>query len=190
MAQLLGKNKKFKAKGKDGMADMSVVPNGYYLMAITESSREKTKDGKNYYTKLRVDILRGEYKGRCVFRNLNLEHSNEQAQEIAERELISICNACGLAAVEDSEELHGIPMLCKVGIKKGNDEYGDQNIIRKYSQPSEDELESYAEESEDEDDDYKKGKKGKKGKKDKKDKKREKDKKKKGKKNKKASWDD
>ena len=41
---------------------------------------------------------------------------------MAQRELNSICHAVGKLRVADTEELHGIPMLVKLGFQKDNAE--------------------------------------------------------------------
>ena len=64
--------------------------------------------------------------------NFNLDNPNPKAVEIANKELATICRAVGLVSVEDSDELHGLPMECKAAIESGGD-YPDKNVIKNYS---------------------------------------------------------
>ena len=67
-----------------------------------------------------------------VFTNLNLVNPNQQAVEIAQRELASLCEACGLDEIEDSTELHGIPHYIKLAIKAADAQWPAKNIIKGY----------------------------------------------------------
>ena len=49
---------------------------------------------------------------------------------LAVAQLADIMDCCGLSEVEDSEELHGKPMLIKVRTRKGSGGYEDQNEIK------------------------------------------------------------
>ena len=59
----------------------------------------------------------------CFFKNLSIDNPNDQTVEIAERELNTIIeDGCGLKRddVEETEELHNIPMEIKVIVVPGN----------------------------------------------------------------------
>ena len=47
-------------------------------------------------------------------------------------ELASICQAAEVDVVEDSEELHDIPMMIKVGIKAETAQWPAKNVIKGY----------------------------------------------------------
>jgi hypothetical protein len=128
-------------KGEDTMEDWGAVPPGDYLCAIDDSDivlTKKAQEEKNpalgQMLKLRFTILNGDYKGRKIFVQLNIINQNQTAVEIANRELNTILAAVNKVAIETSEELHNIPMMCKVGIEKdksGN--YPDKNKMLSYS---------------------------------------------------------
>lgn len=94
------------------------IPAGQYLALITESEMKATKAGDGQYLKLVFEVVDGDYKGRKVWAQLNLDNPNPTAVQIAMRELSSICHAAGKLRVEDSEELHNVPMLIKVKIEQ------------------------------------------------------------------------
>ena len=107
------------------------LPAGQYVAIITESSMNETKNGTGEYLKLKYEVAEGQYKDRFLFENLNLINQNSKAEAIARRSLNAICKACGLGFVDDSEQLHNIPLNIDVGIKE-SDIYGKQNIIKKH----------------------------------------------------------
>lgn len=110
--------------------DRSALPGGTYEAAIAKSENKPTKKGDGSYIELEYEVQEGEHKGRRFWHTLNLENPNAQAVEIANRDLNSICHACGKlrASVQDTEELHGIPMLVTLGQK--TDSYGTKNVVR------------------------------------------------------------
>ena len=100
---------------KDSMQDFTALPAGEYISTIIKSQYKKTKAGTGHYLQLQFKIVEGTSKGRMFFENLNLDNPNPIAVEIANKTLNSICQGCDKTAVENSEELHGIPM--KVTLK-------------------------------------------------------------------------
>lgn len=114
------------------MDDFSAIPAGEYVGQIVKSEFKDTKAKTGKYLNLQIKILEGEYKGRIIFELLNLINPNPVAVEIANKALNSICVACGLVGVEDSDELHGIPMGLKVKINPANDNYPASNGIANY----------------------------------------------------------
>jgi hypothetical protein len=108
------------------------VPAGWYNVMMDESDLKPTKDGHGTYLQARFNILDGQYKGRKLFTRLNIRNANAQAQEIALRQLSAIGHAVGVLHIADSQQLHGIPLKVKVKIRKGDDNYEDQNEIISY----------------------------------------------------------
>lgn len=122
----------FRAQDHEAMDDFTPIPANEYISQIVKSEVKdtKNKDGKRLV--MQEKILEGEYKGRIVFIGLNIINPNSTAVEIAHKELRSICDACGKAVVENSEELHMIPHKITVGIRPANANYPEQNVIKKY----------------------------------------------------------
>ena len=65
-----------------------------------------------------------------MFDQLNLVNSNPQTVEIAQRTLSAICHATGKLQVNDSVDLHLVPMTIQVGVKPPKDGYSEKNTIR------------------------------------------------------------
>jgi hypothetical protein len=109
------------------------LPPGLYT-AIVESSEEKaTKANNGKYLKLTLQVVDGEYKGRKIFSNINIENQNPTATAIGLAELADLCRATGVLRPKDSCELHNIPVTIKVAIEKRKDTGEEQNRIKKYA---------------------------------------------------------
>ena len=128
MANLNG----FDASQVDPNASFDPVPEGKYLAAITESEMKPTKNGKGSYLQLAFTILEGNFQGRMLWARLNLNNPNATAVKIAKSELSSICHAIGVMQPRDSVELHNIPLLINVKVKKRNDNDELTNEIKGY----------------------------------------------------------
>lgn len=106
---------------------------GEYQAHIIGSEVKETKNGKGHFLQLELEILDGKHAGRKLYDNLNIDNPNQTAVEIATRTLSAVCHATGKLQVVDSIELHEIPMLIKVGIKKDkSSQYEPQNKINSY----------------------------------------------------------
>lgn len=107
-----------------------VLPPGQYLVQIAVSEMRLTKDGMGQYLYLQLDVLEGQYAGRKLFDRLNLVNPNPEAVQIAQRTLSAICRAAGKLQVNDSEQLHQIPMIADVRVRPPRGKYGESNSIR------------------------------------------------------------
>ncbi len=95
-----------------------------------------TKSGNGSYLQLTFTILEGEYKNRIVWARLNLNNANATAVKIARAELSAICHAVGVMQPKDSVELHNIPLLITVKVKKRADNDELTNEIKGYESKS------------------------------------------------------
>lgn len=118
----------FNAADKEPMTEFKNLPEGKYIASIIKSEIKPTakKDGKRL--NLTFKVLNGEHKGSQLFVGLNIENPSQQAVEISDRELKSICDAIGKGKenISDSEELHGLPMEITVDIEPPSGEYTDE----------------------------------------------------------------
>ena len=122
----------FDATQIDPTVDYEHVPAGRYNVEITDSDMLDNSKGTGEFLKLEFTILDGDFAGRKLWTQLNLSNPSAQAVEIAEREFSAICHATGKLKVQDSVQLHNIPLEINVKVKN-NAEYGLQNVIRGYS---------------------------------------------------------
>jgi len=129
MANLNG----FDARTVEPTADFEPIPAGKYLAAITESEMKPTKSGSGSYLQLSFTILEGEYKNRVLWARLNLNNPNATAVKIARSELSAICHAVGVLSPKDSVELHNLPLLITVKLKKRDDTGELTNEVKGYA---------------------------------------------------------
>ena len=112
----------------------SCIPAGWYEAEIIGSKLKKTKNFKdtgNQYIELKFKILDEAYEGRLVFTNLNIKNTNATAVRIANQDLKRICEACDIDGVlEDTEDLHEIPMMIKLSVKPETSEWPEKNEIK------------------------------------------------------------
>lgn len=109
------------------------VPAGWYNAMIDETDMKPTKDGSGAYLQTRFSIVDGQYAGRKVFTRLNIKNSNPVAQEIAYKQLSAIAHAIGVMHIQDSSQLHGIPLKIKVSVRKDTSgQYEDSNEIKAF----------------------------------------------------------
>lgn len=117
MANLNG----FNANEVEPTASFEAIPAGKYIAAITESEMKATKNGSGNYLQLTFTVLEGEYRNRVLWARLNLSNPNATAVKIARSELSALCRAIGVMQPRDSVELHNIPLLITVKVKKRED---------------------------------------------------------------------
>jgi len=128
MANLNG----FDASQVEPSASFDPIPAGKYLAAITESEMKATKTGAGSYLQMAFTVLDGEYKNRMLWARLNLNNPNATAVKIARSELSALCRAVGVLQPRDSVELHNIPLLITVKLKKREDTGELTNEIKGY----------------------------------------------------------
>jgi hypothetical protein len=100
------------------------IPAGKYLAAITASETKQTRNGDGSYLELTLSILEGDFKGRVLWARLNLDNPNATAVKIARGDLSAICRAVNVMQPKDSTDLHNLPLVISVKLKKrvDNDE--------------------------------------------------------------------
>jgi len=120
-----------------GADSFEAIPAGEYLAQITKSEMKANKAKTGHFLLLIHTIIEGKHKGSSIFVRLNLDNPNPKAVEIANKELNSICQACEQEGVEDSEDLHGIPMCIKVAVVPASANWPASNDIKKWSPEAE-----------------------------------------------------
>jgi len=122
----------FDASSHKPMEQFDPIPAGEYQAIAVDSEEKPTKNGNGSYLQFAWEIIDGEYKGRKLWSRLNLKNPSQEAVEIAERELSSICRAAGVLRPRDSAELHGKPLVLRVGVEKRNDTGELTNKVKGY----------------------------------------------------------
>lgn len=123
----------FNANQVEPTTEFETIPAGRYQAMIVESEMKPTKSGSGSYLQLTFQIVEGPYKGRFLWSRLNLNNANGTAVQIARSELSAICRAVGVMTPADSCELHNLPLLVHVKLKRRTDTDELQNEIHGYS---------------------------------------------------------
>lgn len=107
------------------------IPAGWYNMMIIDSEMKPTRDGNGAYLQLTLKVIDGQYAGRQVFDRLNIQHQNPVVTEIAYRRLSAYCHATGVLQIQDSQQLHGIPLKARVSVRTDSTgQYDPSNEIK------------------------------------------------------------
>lgn len=109
----------------------SPVPAGVYAAQIVDSDLKDLKSGKGKGLSLTFSLLDDQFANRKIFANLNVQHENPQAQQIAQSQLSALCHAAGVVKLQDSSQLHNKPIRIRVKIRT-QDGYEPKNEISGY----------------------------------------------------------
>jgi len=109
------------------------LPAGKYLCVITNSEMKPTKNGAGEYLQVELEVIDGPHKGRKVWDRLTLKHPNELTVRIARGTLAQIRQATGVMNPRDSVELHNLPLVASVGLKKRSDTGEMTNVVKGYA---------------------------------------------------------
>ncbi len=90
------------------------IPTADYRLMIVDSKETVSKNSGNKMIELTFEVIEGNFKGSKVWHYLNLWHPSQQTAQIAQAQLSSICHATGRLQVTDTQQLHNIPMVCRV----------------------------------------------------------------------------
>lgn len=123
----------FNAADIEPAAPISALPPGRYPVAISKTEMKDTKAGTGQYLQIELTITSGPASNRKLWARLNLVNPNQQAVDIAYRELSAICHAVGVLQVNDSDELLGREMMVDVGIEKNGQTGEDTNRVKGYA---------------------------------------------------------
>jgi len=127
-----------------------LIPAGMYQAIITASGGDpndertgedglvSSRSGKGRYLPMTFEIIEGEYKGRQIFKNFNLENSNEQAVKIAQSEIKELLQAVGWdfaskpCGPDDTSEIHMIPLTLQIITRVNKNTDDEQNEIKHF----------------------------------------------------------
>ena len=108
------------------------LPAGLYQVQVTESEIVDIKSGNGQSLVLTFEVMGGTFENRKLWDRLNIRHSSEQAQSIAQRALADLFLATNTPPSRNSDDLHFKPCLAKVRIVPAKDGYEAKNEIRGY----------------------------------------------------------
>lgn len=111
-------------------APHEALPAGDYPVVITDSGMKIAKSGGEYL-ELVLQVIDGPYCNRLVWDRIILSNPSPKAVEIGKRTLSQICHAVGLLQVQDSAQLHNIPLMARLKYKD-DPQWGPSNDVGSY----------------------------------------------------------
>lgn len=95
---------------------MEPLDDGWYPGILIKTEIKPTSNGTGLRMPYTLKVLpdHPHYGNRQVFDGLNIQNANPVAQNIAQEQLSAICHATGVIVLQDTEQLHNIPLLFKV----------------------------------------------------------------------------
>jgi len=127
----------FDAEGIEPQKSFDPLPVGKYECIVSNSDVKRTQDDGGSYIWLELTVCdNGPYHGRKIFNNITLTNSGPKAQqaiEIGQKQLSGLCHAVGKLKIGDTSELHDIPLVVDLKIKKdATGQWGDKNEVKAY----------------------------------------------------------
>lgn len=111
-------------------SSFDTLPAGTYEAVIANSEARPMKSGNGMGFNFEFEIISNDHKGRKVFAWITFEHrTSPDAQRIGREQLSAICRAVGVTQLNDTVQLHNLPMMITVGIDKNDP---TRNIIKGY----------------------------------------------------------
>lgn len=123
----------FDATAVDPNTGFDPLPTDWYNCMITESEVKRTKDGQGAYLQLTYKVIDGKFKDRQFWDRLNIWNKNPVAVEIAQGSLSAICHSIGVYQVQDTQVLHGKPLMARVVEKPPEGGYDASNDVKGYA---------------------------------------------------------
>jgi hypothetical protein len=107
-----------------------LLPAGWYTAQVTQSDVVALKSGNGRAIKLTFEILSDGYRGRRVWSQLNTQHTNPKAEQIAQQQLRELCDSIGVVRFTDTTELHNKPVQIRVKVRTDESgQYEPQNEV-------------------------------------------------------------
>jgi len=113
-------------------AEYDPIPDGEYVLKALDAEEKETARGDGSYIKVKFEVARGEYSGRLLWQNFNINNPSEKAQRIGRQQLVAWATACGKPDADDTDKLLDKPFRAAVSIEKGTGGYKDSNRIKAF----------------------------------------------------------
>lgn len=108
------------------------IPEGEYVLKALEAEEKTTTKGDGSYIKVKFEVAKGEFTGRLLWQNFNINNPSEKAQRIGRQQLVAWATACGKPEADDTDKLLEKQFRADVAIEKGTGGYSDSNRIKAF----------------------------------------------------------
>lgn len=109
-----------------------LIPEGEYTVIIADSEIKENKAQTGEYLQLYLEVVEGEHQGNTIFDRINVRHEKEKAEKIGLETLALVCMATGKETIDDTDELHDIPMKILVDVEPASGGYAASNRVQTY----------------------------------------------------------
>lgn len=116
----------------DAPVSYDPIPDGEYTLKALDAEQKTTSRGDGTYIKVKFEVVKGEYAGRLLWQNFNIENPSQKAQNIGRQQLVAWATACGKPDADDTDKLLEKPFRAAVGVEKGTGGYSDSNRIKAF----------------------------------------------------------
>lgn len=114
---------------KEEPSGFEALPKGDYVLVVVDGEMKDNKSGSGSHLELEMEVVDGDFAGRKLWVNYNIENANEVAQRIGRSELAALCKAVGIPRPKDEAELRNIPFIGGVIVDRKDP---SRNQIRTY----------------------------------------------------------
>jgi len=108
------------------------IPEGEYILKALDAEEKTTSAGTGSYIKVKFEVVKGEYTGRLIWQNFNINNPSEKAQRIGRQQMVAWATACGKPDADDTDKLLEKPFTAAVSIEKGTGGYSDSNRVKAF----------------------------------------------------------
>ena len=108
------------------------IPDGEYVLKALDAEEKATSAGTGSYIKAKFEVVKGEFAGRLIWQNFNVNNPSEKAQRIGRQQMVAWATACGKPDADDTDKLLEKPFRAAVSIEKGTGGYSDSNRIKAF----------------------------------------------------------
>jgi hypothetical protein len=108
------------------------IPDGEYVLKALDAEEKTTSAGTGSYIKVKFEVVKGEYSGRLIWQNFNVNNPSEKAQRIGRQQMVAWATACGKPDADDTDKLLEKQFTAAVSIEKGTGGYSDSNRIKAF----------------------------------------------------------
>lgn len=109
------------------------LPAGWYPVSVESAEIEETNAKTGFYLKLKIKVLSGHGANRVIFPMINMRNPNQKAEEIGQRQLAALGDACGIPSVSDTDQFLGKNLDVRLKIEPAKGNYSEDNKVQEYA---------------------------------------------------------
>ena len=133
LSSILGKSFNSHEVEPQAARDDSPLPAGLYTVEITGAEVKPLKSGNGTGLSLEFTVIDPpQYAKRKVWQNLNIQHSNQQAEQIGQSQLSALCRAVGVDVLDDSDQLFLRILRVRTKVREGANGYGPRAEVSSF----------------------------------------------------------